>query len=401
MKILQICNKAPYPPIDGGAIAVLNLSEEFALAKNEVTILAMNTGKHNSDIKTIPQYYSEKIRFIYVPIDTRISPFKLIWNYFFSSSPYIAVRFYNKKFEVELKNLLINGSFDIVQIESLYLLPYIRVIKHYSKAKVVYRAHNIENEIWARLALDTKNPIKKFYLTSLSRRIEKFEKKVLNSYDLLVPITQRDCLNLNNMGNLKPAYVSPTGISAGKYCKPNSLFKNESLFFIGALDWFPNQEGLTWFIDHVWKILKISRPELSFHVAGRNSPNWLRKRCIENKIEFHGEIENAQNFFDKYQIMVVPLFAGSGMRIKIIEAMSRSKAIITTTIGAEGLDIVNKVHAIISDTPQSFFEEISYLLENNDYFQNLEKNAYELAVNCYSNSKLGMELINFYTQHVG
>ena len=99
--------------------------------------------------------------------------------------------------------------------------------------------------------------------------------------------------------------------------------------------------------------------------------------------------------------MVVPLFSGSGMRIKIVEAMARSKAIITTTIGAEGIEIENKIHAIISDKPQSFVDEILYLVNNNDYFNTLEKNAYELAENKYSNSKIVSDLIKFYTQHLG
>jgi polysaccharide biosynthesis protein PslH len=401
MKILQICNKAPYPAKDGGAIAVLNLSEEFAMADNQVTILAMNTSKHKSDIRSIPPYYAEKIRFIYVPVDTQIRPFKLIWNYFFSTLPYNAVRFKHKKFEQELTKLLLQESFDFMQLEGVYLLPYIPILRQLSNAKIVYRAHNIENEIWARLAKESGNPLKRFYLSSLSRRFEKFERNLLNSYDLLVPISQRDNLKLNILGNSKPSHVSPTGIPIRNFCKPNALLQTGSLFYIGALDWYPNQEGLSWFIDHVWKTLKEKNSGISFHVAGRNSPKWLRKKCVDNHIEFLGEIENAQDFFDSYQIMVVPLFSGSGMRIKIVEAMARSKVIVTTTIGAEGLAIENKVHAIISDTPQSFVDEISCILENYDYFKKLEENAYKLAQNNYSNSKIGSELINFYNQYLG
>jgi glycosyltransferase involved in cell wall biosynthesis len=265
----------------------------------------------------------------------------------------------------------------------------------------VYRAHNIESEIWARLAVETANPLKRYYLSSLSHRIENFEKDALNNYDLLVPITQRDYIRLNSLGNLKPAHVSPTGISTGKFCKANSLYQPGSLFFIGALDWYPNQEGLIWFIDKVWEVLKNRIPNLTFHVAGRNSPKWFKKKCIDNNIEFHGEISDAQIFFDNYQIMIVPLFAGSGMRIKIVEAMARSKVIVTTAIGAEGIEIKNKVHAIISNTPESFVDEISFILENNDYFKQIEKNAYELAEKYYNNANLAKELINFYTQHLG
>jgi polysaccharide biosynthesis protein PslH len=400
MKILQLCNKAPYPPKDGGAIAMLTISESFAELGHKVTVLAMNTSKHNTDVLSIPSKYSSQIRFKFVSVDTRIRPLKLIWNFFFSVIPYNAERFIQKSFNDELKILLNDEEFDLIQIEGLYLLPYIPLIRKHSVTKIAYRAHNIENEIWERIARDTKNPFKKYYLSSLAGRIKKFEKNLLNKYDLLIPITERDFEILKQMGNYKPGTVCPAGIPATNFKNSTSVNKPKSLFYIGALDWIPNQEAICWFLDHVWERVKEKVPGISLHIAGRNSPQWLQKKCIGNNIVFHGEIDDAHDFFDSYQIMIVPLFAGSGMRLKIVEAMARSKVVITTPVGAEGLETENGKHLLIVSTPEDFVRQIIFLLENKDYFVKIEKEAFTLANEKYNSKIIAECLIKFYSQQL-
>lgn len=400
MRILQICNKFPYPPNDGGAIAVFNLTINFSENNNQVTVLAMNTSKHYTDPKNIPEKYSQSIDFRFSPVDTRIRPVKLLFNLFFSSKPYNAVRFISKNFSLSLHMLLIEKKFDIIQLEGLYLIPYIDQIRKYSKAIISYRAHNVEYEIWKRTAEKASNPLKKFYFKIIATRLERFEKQMLNKYDILIPITMRDAEKLRNMGDYRPLKVSPTGILEENFLSTSSTGNINSLFYIGSLDWIPNQEGLQWFIKNVWNEIRIDNPELSFHIAGRNAPSWFVKICEENNVSFHGEVESASEFYKNYHIMIVPLFAGSGMRIKIIEAMARSKVVITTTVGAEGLGLINNEHAIIADNASSIKKGISNLLDNKDIFTKLEKNSYDFTRKFFRNEKIGKELLQFYTQQL-
>lgn len=399
MKILQLCNKAPYPPKDGGAIAIMILSESFAELGHQVTVLAMNTTKHKSDVQSIPSQISDKIKFKYIDVDTRLNPVNLLINFLFSKLPYIAERFIQPKFSRELENILKNDDFDIVQLEGLYLMPYIKVIRKCCSARIAFRAHNIENEIWERIAGETSNPLKKVYLSSLSKRLKRFEYGFLNRYDLLIPITTRDGEKLSLMGNTKPVFVCPAGVPYRNFNKTISYIPN-SLFYIGALDWIPNQEAIVWFLDNVWHQLKEKLPAIQFHVAGRNSPQWLQKKCVGQNIFFHGEIDDAHVFFDKYQIMVVPLFAGSGMRLKIVEAMARSKVVITTSIGAEGLETVNGKHLLVQDTAEGFVKQILFLLENPEYSTKIEKDAFQLAVEKYNSQIITESLTMFYKQQL-
>jgi polysaccharide biosynthesis protein PslH len=399
MKILQLCNKTPYPPVDGGAIAVLNMSRSLANEGNEVHILAMSTTKHPGEVTGIPEELRALIHFHFVPVDTSIRPLMLLFNLIFSRLPYNAVRFDSKRFRETLTQLLKNEIFDIIQLEGLYLKTYLPVIRKYHPKLVVYRAHNIEHRIWQGLTSMPYNFLKKIYLRSLAYRIRKFEYSFMNQYDLLVPISTQDEHELNSMGNTKPVCVIAAGMMPDKFRQLTSELPITSLFFIGALDWIPNQEALSWFIDEVWSMLKSTHPLLSFHVAGRNAPAWLGKKCTAAGVTFHGEVPDSSGFIDAYHIMVVPLFAGSGIRIKIIEGMARSKIVITTRMGAQGLDITDGVNLLLAENSREFISAIENLLNNNPNCREIQKNAYTFALEKYNNDRIISNLIRFYREN--
>ncbi len=397
MNILQLCNKAPYPAKDGGAIAMLSLAKSFADLGHEVTILAMNTTKHFLFTDDIPEELKRSIDFHLVSVDTKIRALSLIRNLLLSRKPYIAERFVNPLFEQKLVDLLHKKHFDIIQLEGLYLLPYIPVIRNNCSSTISLRAHNIESEIWSRIKMVTTNPLKKYYFGVISKRLGEFEIKTLNTYDLLVPITERDAATFKGLGNSKPTKVIPAGISEMSF--HHNISSSESrkkLFFIGALDWIPNQEGLIWFLDNVWKPLSKEIPEIEFHIAGRNAPDWLEKRCTGKGLNYLGEVEDAHLFMDSNDIMVIPLFAGSGMRIKIVEAMARSKVVVTTTIGAEGLGIENEKQLIVGNSADEFVNGITRLVKESDFFGKIQENAFVYTQQKFNNNKLTIELVEFY-----
>jgi polysaccharide biosynthesis protein PslH len=398
MKILQISNKVPFPPKDGGAIAILNLATGLSENKAEVTVLAMNTDKHKANADLIPPELSSKIKFIYVPVNTRIRLTAFIRNLFFSSLPYNAERFISKEFSETLEQLLLSNNYDVIQLEGPYLSFYIPLIRKFIKAIVSFRAHNVENEIWSRIYQHTKNPLKRAYFKILARRIAQLEAGLLNLYDVLVPITYRDLLCFNALGNKKPCNVTTVGIPDSNFKENIVMSPDPDIFFIGSLDWKPNQDGLMWFINNVWKELKTSHASLNFHVAGRNAPRWLIQKFQENNIFFHGEVDDATTFFDIHQIMLVPLFAGSGMRVKIVEAMARSKVIVSTSIGAEGIDVTDGENIMIAETKKDFAKAIEILLDNSEFYKKLAANAFTVAKKQYNNTTIATELLQFYTK---
>ena len=218
----------------------------------------------------------------------------------------------------------------------------------------------------------------------------------MNKYDLLVPITSRDMYVLNKMGNKKSAHVAMTGIDFHNLIIDNSNTNYPSLFFIGALDWAPNQEGLNWFIKNLWPRIHTKFPDLIFKIAGRNAPEKIIANFNKPNIEYIGAVDNAYQFMNQNAIMIAPLFSGSGMRIKIIEGMSLGKVIITTTIGSEGIDTNHNENILIADTEMDFIKSIEQLVTDQNLFNKISNNAIKFIENNFNNNNITAELVDFY-----
>jgi glycosyltransferase involved in cell wall biosynthesis len=391
-------NKVPWPPKDGGAIACLNLTKGFSMLGHEVTVLSMNTTKHHIRIKDMPADLRKKADFRLVEVPASINWFEATLNLLFSKLPYNAQRFISDEFSQELAKLLNEKSFDIIQLEGLYLCPYIPVIRKYSKALISYRAHNIEYEIWERTATLSEG-FRSKYLRNLSKRIKRFEVSYLNAYDLLVPITDRDGTILDKLGNSKPRHTSQTGIDFASLVPTARKLEFPSLFHIGALDWAPNQEGLIWFFTNCWPKIHSQNPELKFYLAGRNAPEWFERIIKLEGVVYLGEINDAYDFINSKAVMVVPLFSGSGMRIKIIEGMALGKPIVTTDIGTEGIPTENGENILIANDVDRFVDAINQLIHDRALSDRIGKKAIGFIQEKYDNLSQAEALVEFYKQH--
>lgn len=399
MRILQLMNKVPWPPKDGGAIACMNMTKGFSMLGHEVTILSMNTSKHHIKLEEMPSNIRSKADFKLVEVPASINWFVAALNLLFSNKPYNAQRFISDEFVIELIKTLQEKEFDVIQLEGLYLCPYIPIIRKYSKALVSYRAHNIEYEIWERTAKLSEG-LKSNYLNNLSKRIKRFEIGYLNTYDLLIPITDRDGKILDDLGNKKPKHTSQTGIDYASLVPTAKKLEFPSLFHIGALDWAPNQEGLIWFLDKCWPKIHSENPDLKFYLAGRNAPDWFERKTKLEGVVFLGEINDAYDFMNSKAIMIVPLFSGSGMRIKIIEGMALGKTIITTDIGTEGIPTQNWNNIVIANTATEFIEVITKLINDRKMAEQIGKNAIGFIQEKYDNISQARNLVEFYNQYI-
>ncbi len=398
MRILQISNKLPYPPKDGGSIATFSMARAFADLGHEVTILAMNTSKHYFDPQNIPDTIQDKIHFLAVDTDTRISPLDALKNLLTSDFPYNAQRFITRDFSRQLNRLLRDEHFDVIQLEGLYVAPYTEEIRKESNALVSMRAHNVEHEIWERTSKQSRF-LKKKYLQILTDRIRRMEKQYINSYDVLVPITERDGNRFRELGCHLPLFHAPTGIFTEELNPDRSGIDFPSVFHIGALDWSPNQEGIFWFLEKVWPELHRNHPDLKFYIAGRNAPPQISNIKTPGVV-FLGEVEDAYEFMRSKAIMIVPLLSGSGMRIKIIEGMALGKTIVSTSIGTEGIATTHEKNLLIADDPENFVKEIIGLLENFDKFDQLGRNAVDFVNKNYDNMVITRSLLEFYKKNL-
>ena len=399
MKILILTNKLPYPPRDGGSIATLNMITGLRDAGNDITCLALNTSKHPFPLDKIPCELSNTIRFFGIDCNTSINPFRLLLNLVFSHKPYIAQRFRVNKYKKELTELLTKESFDLVQLEGPYLGHFMKDIRENCTTPVSFRAHNVEHLIWKRKADHENFKLKRWYLRNMASRLETFELKVVHQSDFLIPISPYDEAYFKNQGYIRPTLTIPTGLSLEEYSQ-TPLPTDPNIFFIGALDWLPNQEGITWFLDHVFENLTAEIPKLMFHVAGRNAPANFAKRLNHKKIVYHGEVDNAQLFMQSYRVMVAPLQTGSGIRIKILEGMALGRPVVTTSIGIAGIPAENNKHVMVADNPNLFKDQLIKLLTNVDETNQLITEARQLIKHKFDTFGLSTRLSQFFKTQV-
>lgn len=394
IKILQLCNKPPYPPLDGGAIGMNNVSNEFIEAGFDTKIVAINTPKHSVTANELDANYLEKFKVEFAFINTNtniIKAFKSI----LSSSSYNIDRFNSNSLHENLIKILSKNTFDIIQIESIFLHNYVETIRKYSKAKIILRAPNIEHIIWERRTNQASTLFKKLYFKQLTKSLRKEELEAFKKFDAIYTVTQYDQNFILANGFKGKTTFIPTGLDVTKSLNhAYSRCKLSNIFFIGALDWSPNIEGLFWFINNVLPLVYDKIPDLKFHIAGRNTPKSIHK-LASNSIIVHGEVDNAQEFISTHGIMVVPLLSGSGMRVKIIEGMMLSKAIITTSVGIEGIEHKKDENIVIADKEQEFANKLSTLILDPNYRKNIEINAHSNAINHYSEKLITEKLKSF------
>ena len=394
MKILQLCNKAPFPSNDGSSIAIMNMALGLVQAGAEVQLFTLNTKKHYKKIENLPSPFVNNQNFhtIYCDTDTRLNG--AIMN-LFSNQSYFVSRFYVNEFSAKLKSIVQKFKPDIVQLEGLAMGVYLNEIKSYSKAKICLRAHNVEYLIWERFSKNIKNPLKKWYFKIQIERLKKFEISVMQNVDQIVAITPNDKKMIASISSVK-TITALTGVNVKDYTIQKSKdFNDCSIFHFGSMDWMPNKEGVDWFLNECWDQILEVFPKCQLIIAGRNIPKHYK--IIKNKnIVIRENVADPNTIYNSYNLMIVPILSGSGLRIKIVEGMSYGKAIVSTEIGAEGIDIVPNQDLVLANHSSTFINEIIRLLKNPNAVQSIEKNARHFAEKKFDNKQICSQVFNSY-----
>jgi glycosyltransferase involved in cell wall biosynthesis len=393
LRILQICNKPPVPARDGGALAMLRMTEGLLEAGCTVHVLAIATAKHPWLPESKHQNLIDATRMDAVVVDTSVRWLPAFLSIFKSSS-YNIDRFYSLGFEARLVTQLASNEYDIIQLESLYMAPYIQAIRRMSKAKIVLRAHNTESEIWKKYAEETSDTFKKIWFSDLTKKLAIYERKALSEVDAVIPITSEDEARLRAMttGNI-PFHTSTFAMKHGTTeSKPTEPL---TIFHIGAMDWKPNADGVDWLCSEVWPLVRLNVSGATLHLAGKGLD---RERSFGEGIMNHGEVESASEFMSRYAIMAVPLHSGGGVKIKVIEAMFAGKPVVTTVTGSEGIKFTTGVDMFVADSAKEFADHLINLLNNPDQAEQIGAAAKKCAQENHELGRVTEKLCDFYSK---
>ncbi len=391
MKVLHLSKKIPYPLKDGESLAIHYLSKGLVENGCSIDLLSLNTQKHHTSIEHKPAELAHFHRISVIDIDTSIRATALIGNLFTKES-YNINRFYSLEFAEALQKMLDEEDYDCVILETLYMAAYMTDIRSVSDAFIVMRSHNLEHEIWRNLSDKSKNPLKRIYYTLCSDRLQYFEEIVQQNYDLLVPISSEDEKKYRKLNFKGSSCVIPVGLDLTKYNIQKENNEVLRIGYIGSLDWKPNLEGLDWFFGDVWTELQNNYPQLEFHLAGRNYDGRYAKYSSQGLV-IHGEVDDAISFMNSLDVLLVPLFSGSGIRIKILEGMSLGKVVISTVKGFEGIPVIDREDVLFFDDKTSLIKALSDCIENIATFAEMRSKARMVIEQNFSYSLLGKKLV--------
>ena len=384
VKILHITPKPPYPKIDGGCVAMATMFEQLKHV-NETYLATISTEKHPF-FKDDWSIENLKKLIIHQPLDTTPTFFSGISSLFNYWSFWI-LRFYNKSFEQKLVDFIQHKSITHVVLESLLLAPYISNIKTLG-VKVIVRTHNVEHELWQEKAQQAKG-LKKIAYNMLKRKLFNNEVRALNLCDGIIAISPNEMNFVANYAVKTPAVWIPLAIEIDK---KSSFNPSAHFFHIGAMDWQPNIEGLNWFFKTVWKHVH-SETNALMHIAGKG----LSKNDYSDIVGVvnHGEVSSASDFMRNSGILVVPIFSGSGIRIKIIEAGKSGIPLIATPKAVEGLQLEANVDYLVANTPAQFIEQMINLAQNKELQVKLGEKLKSKISNQFERTQLNNKLGEF------
>ena len=360
----------------------------------DVTLFSLNTNKHYVYVRTLKDPLLDKVSFVTCSVNIDVNAWEDIKSVMSKRSPRV-FRYYKGAAISQLKNILRKNKFDIIQFEGLFVVPYLPLVRQLSEAVVVYRAHNIEYRIWEQQAVAETFPLRKLYLSYLSSQLRKFEFDNMNKFDAVVTLNEADLRELKYQGCSVRMENFSVMLDPEDYRPDTAPAEALSIFHLGSMEWLPNQQGLEWFLEHVWDDLRKLNVGLTFHIAGTNIPQEI-KELSDHEIKVYPHLDDAKNFMNSKSIMVVPLQSGSGMRVKIIEGMAMKKCIISTSLGAEGIRYEHGKNILIADTADDFYRYILQCTTDSGLVERIGEYARLLFEKDHHIEPVAKRMMNFY-----
>ena len=358
MRILVLSHKPPYPIVDGGCLAMsrflLDLCEMSRI--QHIDYFTLSTHKHHFEPVVFQSLDLPKVTFQGIEIDTKLKVIPAL-TCLLTNQSYHTKRFLDNKVSKILVDKLRSESYDVVIFESLYAAIYTPIIREVFSGKICYRSHNLEYRIWEDLSKNEYKPLKAWYIRQLAKSLKKEELSIWKLIDCIFSISKEDAAIMERYTRKTVHYVPSSMPENGMELKWNT----NRICFLGAFDWEPNMEAMKWFIQEVFPLLLAKHPLLQFHIAGRKSqliPNeWRGKNVI-----IHGFVENPLLFIAENGLFIASLQSGSGIKMKVLEAMSIGAPCVLTTKAAEGLSL--DANMPIHKNKESYLSDILELLED-------------------------------------
>jgi len=303
-------------------------------------------------------------------------------------APYAVGRFSHPRVQKQLQTWFREQNFDIAVCD--FLDAAVNFPGSFTIPCVLFQ-HNVESEIWRRHAATAVNPAKKMMYQMEYRKMLRYERAAVCKFQHVIAVSENDRALMMRWVDGDRITVIPTGVDLTEYRPSPPLAgsgQNDGddpaplIIFIGAMDWEPNIDGVEWFCGEVWPQVKAAVPQARFRIVGRNPDRRVQKwasNANDHSIEVTGRVPSVVDHLRQSAVVIVPLRIGGGTRLKIYEAMATGKAVVSTTVGAEGLDVNHGQDIVLADDASRFAEAIATLLRDRGLRRRYEQAAAETA----------------------
>jgi glycosyltransferase involved in cell wall biosynthesis len=355
---LFLSPQTPYPAIGGGPLRSASLLEYLARRFSVHAIVFREPGDPDPAL-AIPAGLVDKLDVVELPYHSKQTLARALRNVsrIVRNRPPLLDRF--ARFEDVIATLLAGQHYDVAIIEHFWCAPYVAQLRPCSK-QVILDLHNIES-VWHQTLAASESPARAFALRRFATASVALERKWLPEFDRLLVTSQEDSKRVQGIASDSNIAVYPNALP---YIAAPPREERNEIVFSGNLEYAPNVSAVRFFRERVWPILRSRWPDLRWKIVGRNADAIRSLVADDARIELTGFVENALTSLAQSQVAIVPLLAGSGTRVKILEAWAAGTAVVSTTLGAEGLEYRDGEHLIVADGPDNFARAVSGLLES-------------------------------------
>jgi polysaccharide biosynthesis protein PslH len=376
MKILWVKAGKLLPLDTGGKIRSFNILRHLA-RNHEVHLLSYYGGRHDAEYETAIVKHLPLTQIIHHAAPENLLAQSLDYILHLpSAAPYAVKKFTHPKVRQTVAHWLNNGSLDVAVCD--FLSPSLNFPDDAAVPVVLFQ-HNVETMLWRRLAHTKKDFFRKLSYGIEARKMESYETRTLRRFQHVIAVSEHDRNAMQTLAPGCPITVVPTGVDTEQYqAVPSASGNPPVIVFSGSMDWEPNIDGVEYFCRDVWPAVLVAFPEARFQIVGRNPPPRVQ-HLASASIEVTGTVASVTDYLRSATVVVVPLRIGSGTRLKIFEAMAMAKALVSTSIGAEGLAVTRGRDLLIADDAESFTARILQLLRDPGLRRTYEQNAATLA----------------------
>jgi sugar transferase (PEP-CTERM/EpsH1 system associated) len=387
MKILWVKAGGLVPPDSGGKIRSYNILRQLA-RQQSVTLFSFHDAKVDQDQRELGKVF-ERVVCVPLALPQKRSTAEFI-RYaagFLSPEPYNLAKYCRPQVRKELTNLLRQESYDVMVCDFLMAAG---VIPWEAPIPKVLFAHNVEAAIWRHHRQVTRNPLWKALAWRETRRMEAAERRYLRAADHVLTVSENDRGVFSAFVEPSKLTVVPTGVDSD-YFQPAEATQSAptqdlpTLVFIGSMDWLPNEDAIFYFMRQVLPLVRREFPAVSLYVVGRNPSQRLQSLAAKTcNLQVTGRVADVRPFLARASVIIVPLRIGGGTRVKVFEAMAMGKAVVSTSLGAEGLAVQHGQNILLADSPAEFAEAVCSLLRDIPQRQRLGASARQMVEQNYS-----------------